>query len=73
MKVWDEVSKRHIDIEIVFSGKTMPGDGPSPGWPGSGSLSSVNQMKGIAYGDLVTPADLRGKAPADMPFSAKRV
>lgn len=68
MRVYCETTRRYIEIEICFSGKTMPGDGPSPAWRGSGSLSVVNLMKATGHGELLTPADLRGKQQADVPF-----
>lgn len=61
-EVLDGVSK-HIDIEIVFSGKVMPGDGPASAWRGSGSMSDVSNMKGTAYGELLNPA---GSTPPRM-------
>lgn len=70
MRVYCETTRRYIEIEILFSGKTMPGDGPSPAWRGSGSLSVVNLMNATGYQWLPSQADMRGKSPADAPFMA---
>ena len=66
MRVYDE--GHVIEIEVRFSGKTMPGDGPAPCWRGSGSLSGIDRHRTHGHGDLPTPAEMRGKAPADMPI-----
>ena len=63
MIVWDEVERKFISIEIVFSGKNLPNVGESEAWRGSGSLATIDKLERHAKGSLIQPEDLRGKAP----------
>jgi len=63
-RVWCEVDRRFILIEVVFSGKRMPYAGEiQAAWRGSGSLANREALEHFGHGTLPSPEELRGKAP----------